>query len=128
MTGRLCHPTQSGNTGHGYTHNDRAGKKIGKIGAIMKVSVKLGEPLWRQVGERTVHLEWDQPSVTMAQVLLRLEREYAGFGPAYRGEEFHVSYPYALFINARLARREEADSTSLQDGDKLFVFIPVVGG
>ena len=101
---------------------------IGKVGAIMKVSVKLGEPLWRQVGERTVQLEWDRPSVTMAQVLLRLEREYPGFGPGFRGEDFQVSYPYALFVNARLARREEADSTSLQDGDKLFVFIPVVGG
>jgi hypothetical protein len=94
----------------------------------MKISVKLGEPLWRQVGERTVHLEWDQPSVTMAQVLQRLESEYAGFGPGFRGDDIQVAYPYALFINARLARREDAGSTWLQDGDKLFVFIPVVGG
>jgi len=106
----------------------QGGKEIGEIREIMKVSVKLGEPLWRQVGERTVQLEWDQPSVTMAQVLLRLESEFPGFGSAFRGDDLQVSYPYALFINSRLARREEVDSTSLQDGDKLFVFIPVVGG
>ena len=94
----------------------------------MKVSVKLGEPLWRQAGERTVQLEWGQSSVTLADVLRRLEKEFPGFGPSYRGDELNVSYPYALFVNARLVRRESAGETVLEDGDKVYVFIPVVGG
>jgi hypothetical protein len=64
----------------------------------------------------------------MAQVLQRLERDWAGFGPAFRGEDLRTSHPYALFVNARLARLEQAETTRLQDGDKLFIFIPVVGG
>jgi len=94
----------------------------------MQLSVKLGEPLWRHVGQRTLQLEWDQPSVTLAQVLRRLEAEHPGFGPAFRGEDLSASYPYALFINARLTRLEGAEGTQLWDGDKLFIFIPVVGG
>ncbi len=38
------------------------------------------------------------------------------------------THPYSLFVNARLVRLEQAKTTSLQDGDKLFVFVPVVGG
>ena len=94
----------------------------------MKISVKLGEPLWRQVGERTLQLEWAQTSVTLAEVLDHLESAYSGFGPSFQGADVNTPYPYALFVNARLAHPEQAESTVLQDGDKLFIFIPVVGG
>jgi len=94
----------------------------------VKVTVKLGEPLWRQVGKRTLQLEWTQPSVTVAEVLRRLETEHPGFGPAFRGEGLKAAYPYNLFVNARLVRLEQAETTPLQDGDKLYIFIPVVGG
>lgn len=94
----------------------------------MRITVKLGEPLWRQVGERTLHLEWARTSITVDGVLRRLQREYAGFGPAFRGDDLGAAYPYSLFVNSRLVRREQARQTHLQDGDKLFVFIPVVGG
>jgi molybdopterin converting factor small subunit len=94
----------------------------------MRITVKLGEPLWRQVGERTLQLQWARPSITVDGVLRRLEREYPGFGPAFRGDELGAVYPYSLFVNSRLVRREHARQTRLQDGDKLFIFIPVVGG
>ncbi|MDH7486320.1 MAG: MoaD/ThiS family protein [Anaerolineae bacterium] len=94
----------------------------------MKVSVKLGEPLWRQVGRRTLQLEWEQPSVTVATVLRHLQTEYPGFGPAFRGAGLPAAYPYNLFVNARLVRLEQADTTPMHDGDKLYIFIPVVGG
>lgn len=94
----------------------------------MKVTVKLGEPLWRQVGKRTLQLEWAQPPVTVAEVLRHLEREHPGFGPAFRGQKFKTAYPYSLFVNARLVRLQQADTTPMHDGDKLYVFIPVVGG
>jgi len=106
-------------------HESRTAEEIEET---MKVSVKLGEPLWRQVGKRTLQLEWEQRSVTVADVLRHLETEYPGFGPVFRGEGFKATYPYSLFVNARLVRLEQAKTTSLRDGDKLFVFIPVVGG
>jgi len=94
----------------------------------MRITVKLGEPLWRQVGQRTLQMEWARPSITVDGVLRRLQRDYPGFGPAYRGDGLGTAYPYSLFINSRLVRRAEARKTVLGDGDKLFVFIPVVGG
>ena len=106
-------------------HESRTGEEIEET---MQVSVKLGEPLWRQVGKRTLQLEWDQRSVTVADMLRHLEAEYPGFGPVFRGEGFNAAHPYSLFVNARLARLKQAKTTSLRDGDKLFVFIPVVGG
>ena len=94
----------------------------------LKITVKLGEPLWRQVGKRRLLLEWRQLSVTVAEVLRRLEKEYPDFGPAFRGEGLKAAYPYNLFVNARLVRLKEAETTPLRDGDRLFIFIPVVGG
>ena len=94
----------------------------------MRITVKLGEPLWRQVGQRTQQLQWARSSITLAGVLRRLQRDYAGFGPAFRGDDLGAAYPYSLFVNSRLVRREDSRKTVLRDGDKLFVFIPVVGG
>jgi len=94
----------------------------------VKITVKLGEPLWRRVGKRTLQLEWTQSSITIAEVLRHLERMYSGFGSAFRGEGLKATYPYNLFVNARLIRLEEAERTLLRDGDKLYIFIPVVGG
>ena len=47
-----------------------------EIEETMRVSVKLGKPPWQQRGKRTLQLEWEQPSVTVSDVLRHLEREY----------------------------------------------------
>ena len=94
----------------------------------LKITVKLGEPLWRQGGKRRLLLEWRQLSVTVAEVLRHLEKEYPDFDPAFRGEGLKAAYPYNLFVKARLVRLKEAETTPLRDGDRLFIFIPVVGG
>ena len=94
----------------------------------MHISVKLGEPLWREVGARTVQLEWPETSVTLADVMHRLRKDYSGFSAAFAGQGLNADDPYRLFVNAHLVHLDQAKATQLQDGDRVYVFIPVVGG
>lgn len=94
----------------------------------MRVFVKIGEPLWRTVGSRSLTLEWDNPTVTVADVLDRLRREYPNFGPAFRGEGQRMTIDYHLFINTRMVKPDTWPQTEMKDADKLFIFLPAVGG
>ena len=94
----------------------------------MQISVKLGEPLWREVGSRTVRLEWSEQDVTLGDVLRRLHDDYPGFAAAFSGQALNADYPYRLFVNSHLVHLDEAKKTPLENGDRVYVFIPVVGG
>ena len=94
----------------------------------MQISVKLGEPLWRVVGSRTLRLEWPEADVTLADVVQRLYDDYEGFAVAFSGKSLNADHPYRLFVNAHLVALDHAASTALKDGDRVYVFIPVVGG
>jgi len=94
----------------------------------MRTFVKIGEPLWRAIGARSLTLAWDRPSVTVAEVLDRLHAEYPDFGPAFRGEGQRLTVGYHIFVNTRMVRPETWSQTRLKDADKLFIFLPAVGG
>lgn len=94
----------------------------------MRIFIKIGEPLWRAVGSRSLTLEWNHPSVTVSETLDRLQREYPAFGPLLRGEGQHLTLEYCVFVNNRLVKPEAWSQTELQDADKLFIFLPAVGG
>ncbi len=94
----------------------------------MRIFVKIGEPLWRTIGNRSLTLEWDVPSVTVAEALDRLHREYPNFGPAFRGEGQRLTIDYHIFCNTRLVKPDDWSRTEMKDADRLFVFLPAVGG
>jgi hypothetical protein len=94
----------------------------------MRILVKIGEPLWRTVGSRSLALEWDSPTVTVAEALDRLHREYPDFGPAFRGEGQRLTVDYQVFVNTRMVRPDAWSQTDMKDADKLFVFLPAMGG
>lgn len=94
----------------------------------MRIFVKIGEPMWRTVGARSLALTWDRPTVTVVEILDRLCRYYPDFGPALRGEGQRLTVDYQIFVNTRLIKPEERASTTLKDADKLFIFLPAVGG
>ena len=83
----------------------------------MRIFVKIGEPLWRTIGNRSLTLEWDVPTVTVAEALDRLHREYPNFGPAFRGEDQRLT-----------VKPDDWSRTEMKDADRLFVFLPAVGG
>jgi len=94
----------------------------------MHIFVKIGEPLWRTIGNRSLTLEWDSPTVTVAEALDRLNREYPNFGPAFRGEGQRPMIDYHIFCNTRLVKPDAWLQMEMKDADKLFIFLPAVGG
>ena len=95
---------------------------------MMRIFVKIGEPLWRTVGSRALTLEWDSPTMTVAEALDCLHREYPDFGPAFRGEGQRLTVDYQVFVNTRMVRPDAWSRTEMKDADKLFVFLPAMGG
>ena len=99
----------------------------------MRVYVRLGEPLWRAVGERRLVLEWpDRSEVPVDEVLDRLRSAYPDFAAAYAGAGLGHAQPYRLFVDhghpaGRPGEAEEA-APSIRDGQTLFILLPAVGG
>ncbi|MCC7353135.1 MAG: DNA-3-methyladenine glycosylase [Anaerolineae bacterium] len=95
----------------------------------MRITLKVGEPLWRQVGQRTLRLDLIEENATVAGVLRDLEARYPAFGTLLWGTGPRPdSPPYNLFVNNHLVRWEAAATTPLHDGDTLYIFLPIVGG
>jgi sulfur carrier protein ThiS len=94
----------------------------------MRILVKIGEPLWRTVGRRSLTLEWDNQTVTVAEALDRLGREFPDFGPAFRGESQRPTVGYQVFVNTHMVKPDAWSRAEMKDSDKLFVFLPAVGG
>jgi hypothetical protein len=95
---------------------------------LMRILVKIGEPLWRTVGSRSLTLVWDGSAVTVAEALDRLRREYPDFGPAFRGEGQRPKIDYHVFVNTRMVEPDAWSQVEMKDADRLFIFLPAVGG
>ena len=96
----------------------------------MKITVKLGVPLCQVVGESKAILTM-QEGATAADVLDELRARYSEFEAGLRGKGLRRPFDqvlYSLFVNARPVPFEQAAKTRLQDGDRLYLFLPVAGG
>jgi molybdopterin converting factor small subunit len=96
----------------------------------VKVTVKLGAPLSQVVGESKIVLHL-APGSTVGDVIAELQARYPDFESGLRGKG--LCYPldqilYQLFVNARPVPFDQASSTALHDGDRLYLFLPVAGG
>lgn len=108
----------------------------------MKVMWHLGDPFWRVVGERrwTVDL---LEGATVADALESLAREYPLLGRMLQGEPLSVedarslgpawrvvgrALPVQVFRNGHAVRPEDRARTRLAEGDRLYLFLPAVGG
>lgn len=81
--------------------------------------VRLGEPLWRQVGKKSVELEFDERA-TVEVLLNRLLQMHPTLTEFLANEEI----PPTIFLNDELVERE----TPLQDGDCPMVVWAITGG
>jgi molybdopterin converting factor small subunit len=96
----------------------------------MKVVVKLGAPLSRVVGVSKVTLTVPQ-GTTVADLLEELRKRYPEFDEGLKGKGLPRSLDrvlYSVFLNARPVPWERVGTTSLGDGDRLYLFLPVAGG
>lgn len=106
----------------------------------MKVTWHLGDPFWRAVGERRWTADLPEGS-TVADALDALGREYPLLGRILRGEPLEdvsilgpawrivgQALPVQVFRNGRAVRPEDRAQTRLAEGDRLYLFLPAVGG
>jgi sulfur carrier protein ThiS len=95
----------------------------------MTIIVKLGEPFWRQVGQRTLPLELPL-GASVQDALARLQAEYPELEAGLRGEGLGrlTGLPVAMFVEDRMVRPEDASEVALEAGQRLYLLVPVAGG
>jgi len=94
----------------------------------MQIMVRLGEPLWRAAGAMRLYLDFSEDEATVADVLARLAATYPAFETAFRGDAFGRLMPYQVFVNARLVPPGGEALRPVVDGDKVYLFLPAIGG
>lgn len=94
----------------------------------MQVTVRLGEPIRRLAGSILVPLDFDAEQVSVADVLARLAVSYPGFVAALRGDDLGHPSPYRIFVDARQVAAGQEAQTWLAPGQKIYIFLPAVGG
>jgi molybdopterin converting factor small subunit len=91
----------------------------------MEITVKLGEPIWKIVGEKSTKVTLNGAQC-LSDIFAELNRRYPAFmAEAQRGE---FDLPYTLFVNDKLVAWEKVGQTPVSDGDKVFIFMAVSGG
>ena len=96
----------------------------------MRITVRLGAPLSRVVGEAKIELIMPQ-GATVADVLDELRSRYPEFEAGLRGKGLRKPFDqvvYSLFVDARPLTFEGAGATELRDGNRVYLFLPVAGG
>jgi molybdopterin converting factor small subunit len=85
----------------------------------MKITVRLGEPFWRALGERQIVLALS-PDATISEALKILWRRC----PALAAELNSIGAQPALFLNDEVGQPD----SRLRDGSTLHILWPVSGG
>ncbi|MGD2206564.1 MAG: MoaD/ThiS family protein [Anaerolineae bacterium] len=96
----------------------------------MRITVKLGAPLSQVVGEGKIILSMSDEA-TVADALDELRARYPDFEAGLKGKGLRKPFDriiYQLFVGTRAVPFEEAASTPLHDGDRIYLFLPVAGG
>ena len=96
----------------------------------MRITVKLGAPLSQVMGEAKVSLTMPE-GATVADVLDELRARYPEFEAGLRGRGLRKppdQVIYSLFVDARPLTFEQAATTRLRDGNRVYLFLPVAGG
>ncbi len=91
----------------------------------MKITFKLGEPLWRAAGKREVAVELAAPASVDA-ALNALAAAYPKMAQELHGAQ--SEFYYSLFVNDRLVVFAQRDKTLLKEGDTISLFLPLAGG
>ena len=93
----------------------------------MEVEVKMGDPLWKTVGQREIRVELTD-GATVADVLAHLTAAYPGFGAALEAGGTRLGVPFNFFVNRKLVKDGDLDRHQLRAGDRLHILAPIVGG
>jgi len=93
----------------------------------MRITFKLGEPLWRTVGKREVAVDVP-PSATVGHALTALATTYPAAGQELHSRDGQADFYYSLFVNDRLVPFANKDQVTVKDGDVITILLPLAGG
>ncbi len=96
----------------------------------MDINIKLGEPLWRAVGQRRLQISWpeDNPPTVM-DLLVYLQGAYPGFTEALSSVTgISHANPYQFFVDSRIVAPHALAERRLRAGETLYIFLPAAGG
>ncbi len=97
----------------------------------MDIQIKLGEPLWRAVGQRRLQIAWpdDDNPPTINDLLITLQNSYPGFAAALTAAAgiTHAN-PYQFFVDSRIVAAHALSTRRMRAGETLYIFLPAAGG
>jgi molybdopterin converting factor small subunit len=93
----------------------------------MVIEVKLGDPLWKALGQQRIKLELSDGS-TVADALTDLRASYPDFGSALEAGGTRLGVPFNFFVNRKLVKDTDLARHKLKAGDTLYILAPIVGG
>ena len=95
----------------------------------MKVTVKLGEPVWRVVGQRKVQIEGPGSDCSLPELVERLTTVYpqlqAELGTP-RGDQ--VDYHFTFMLQDRMVKPAQMAGERVGDGEEVMIVLPMAGG
>ncbi len=98
----------------------------------MKVMVRLGEPVWRAVGQRRVEIEAPGADLSLPELVERLEAAYPRlreeWGSNGGGKTDDVDYHFTFFLKDRMVKPADMANERVVDGDEVMVVLPMAGG
>ena len=94
----------------------------------MRITVKIGDLLWRFAGLRQVELQLAD-GASLADALTELATQFPVLAAELRpGGVTRGGLPYHFFVNRRLVGEAEDRSRRLKDGDSVHILSPTAGG
>ena len=93
----------------------------------MIIEIKMGDPLWKAVGQQQIPLEVDD-GATVADALAHLGATYPDFAAALEAGGTRLGVPFNFFVNRKLVKERDLPNRKLKAGDRLHILAPIVGG
>jgi sulfur carrier protein ThiS len=94
---------------------------------MVTVEVKLGDPLWKAVGQRQISLELAN-GASVDDALMSLRTAYPQFEAALAAGGTRLGVPFHFFVNRKLVKDGDLTQHRLKRGDTLHILAPIVGG
>jgi molybdopterin converting factor small subunit len=99
----------------------------------MKVTVRLGEPVWRAVGQRRVEIEAPGDTLSLPDLVQRLEAAYPKLRQELGSEDSDadpgsIDYHLTFFLKDRMVKPSEMATERVGDGEEVMIVLPMAGG
>ncbi|MCO6453312.1 MAG: MoaD/ThiS family protein [Caldilineales bacterium] len=93
----------------------------------IEITLRLGEPLRRAVGQSRLDVELPSQA-TVAALIAFLDQTYPDFGHRFAGRDLGHDHPYVVFVNNAQISAEAYDQSVLRHDDRVHIVVPVAGG